>query len=73
MSEACCKGPSVTPKCLHRLLSTSIAIFDSAMTLLGGPSEEGVKMPPPALVACVRVMLGTLGVRKENERFPFLD
>jgi hypothetical protein len=52
---------------LHRILSTSISIFDSAITLLGEPSAGGVQMPDPAHIACIRNILSSLGIG-EDER-----
>ncbi|MGA3175656.1 MAG: hypothetical protein ABSE25_14705 [Syntrophorhabdales bacterium] len=54
---------------LHRIVRTSILIFDSAVTLLGEPPEEGVTMPGPAHIACIRSMLASLGIG-EDEPFP---
>lgn len=52
---------------LHRILSTSISIFDSAITLLGEPSACGVQMPGSAHVACIRNILISLGIGDEQE------
>ena len=42
---------------LHRVVSTSISIFDSAMSLFGEPPREGFTMPGPASIACIRKIL----------------
>ena len=55
---------------LYRIVYTSVSIFDSAIALLGDPPPEGVKMPGPAYIACIRAMLIGLGVGVE-EPFPF--
>jgi hypothetical protein len=52
---------------LHRILSTSIFIFDSAITLLGEPSACGVQMPASSQVACMRNILTCLGIGDEDE------
>jgi hypothetical protein len=52
---------------LHRILRTSISIFNSAMTLLGDPPEGGVVMPSPAHIECMRNLLGFLGVGDEAD------
>jgi hypothetical protein len=51
---------------LHRILSTSISIFDSAITLLGEPSADGVQMPGPAHIACMRNILSCLGIGEDE-------
>jgi hypothetical protein len=51
---------------LHRILSTSISIFDSAITLLGEPSADGVHMPGPAHIACMRNILCCLGIGEDE-------
>jgi hypothetical protein len=51
---------------LYRILCTSISIFDSAITLLGDPPPEGVTMPGSAHIACIRAMLGSLGIGGKN-------
>ena len=52
---------------LLRIVSTSILIYDSAITLLGEPSAKGVEMPAPAHVACMRNILTSLGIGKEDD------
>jgi hypothetical protein len=52
---------------LHRILSTSISIFDSAITLLGEPSDCGVQMPGSAHIACIKNILTCLGIGDEDE------
>jgi hypothetical protein len=51
---------------LYRILSTSITIYDSAMTLLGGPPPEGVTMPGPAHMACVKNIVDCLAVNEDD-------
>jgi len=51
---------------LYRILSTSIIIYDSAITLLGEPSSEGVTMPDPAHIACVKNILASLAVDEDD-------
>ena len=48
---------------LHQVLSMTISIFDTAITLLGEPPEDGVKMPTGGYVACMISILRFLGVR----------
>lgn len=50
---------------IHRILRTSIAVFDSAITLLGEPSGCGVSLPGPAGIACMRYILHCLGIGGE--------
>lgn len=52
---------------LHRILSTSISIFDSAITLLGEPSSCGVRLPGSSQLACMRNILTCLGIGEEEE------
>ncbi len=58
---------------LHRILSTSISIFDSAITLLGDPMPEGVQLPGPAHIACIRSILASLGIGDEEEEDPIFS
>lgn len=51
---------------LHRILSTSISIFDSTITLLGEPSAGGVRMPGSSQIACMRNILTCLGIGDEE-------
>jgi hypothetical protein len=60
-------GQSAPAKDLYRILSTSIIIYDLAITLLGEPSPEGVSMPDPAHMACVRNILAFLAVDEEED------
>ena len=55
----------VKPRVLHRILCTSIAIFDSAITLLGEPSACGVSLPGPAEIECMRYILHSLGIGED--------
>ena len=71
--EGICHSASrhATTDDLHRILSTSISIFDAAITLLDEPSAEGVRMPGPAHIACMRNILACLGTGKnEGEDLP---
>jgi hypothetical protein len=52
---------------LHRVLSTSILIFDTAITLLAESPPDGFQMPSPAHVACMRSILDSLGVGEEED------
>ncbi|OPY69747.1 MAG: hypothetical protein A4E57_00997 [Syntrophorhabdaceae bacterium PtaU1.Bin034] len=52
---------------LHRILSVSIFIFDSAISLLGEPSEEGANLPGPANVECMKNILNCLGIGEDDE------
>jgi hypothetical protein len=45
---------------IHRILRTSLAIFDSVVTLLGEPSACGVSLPGPGQIECVRYILHSL-------------
>lgn len=47
---------------LYMVVSTIILIYDTAITLFGEPPPEGVKMPGPAHMACMRNILSSLGV-----------
>ena len=58
---------------LYRILATSISIFDSAITLLGGPPACGVSFPGPAQVACMRYILHGLGIEGRGARAPLAD
>lgn len=58
---------------LLRILSTSISIFDSAITLLGEPSSGGVQMPGPAHIACIRNILSSLGVGEDKRENSLLS
>jgi len=52
---------------LLRIVCTSILIYDSAITLLGEPSARGVEMPAPAHIACMRNILTSLGIGREDD------
>jgi hypothetical protein len=52
---------------LHQVLSMTISIFDTAITLLGEPPEDGVKMPTGGYVACMISILRFLGVGPEKD------
>ena len=54
---------------IHRILCTSVAIFDSAITLLGEPSACGVSLPGPAQAACMRYILHCLGIGEDAPEF----
>jgi hypothetical protein len=47
---------------LDHVVLMVVCIFDSALTMLGEPSEGGVMMPAPAYVACLRRLLHSLDV-----------
>jgi|WetSurMetagenome_2_1015567.scaffolds.fasta_scaffold70494_2 hypothetical protein len=50
----------------HRVISTVLSVFSSTMSLLGEPTNEGVIMPGPASMACVRNLLESMQVGKEE-------
>jgi hypothetical protein len=50
----------------HRVVSTIVSVFSSTMSLLGEPANEGVIMPGPASMACVRSILESMQVGKEE-------
>jgi hypothetical protein len=52
---------------LHRILCTSISIFDSAIRLLGEPPDEGVQLPDDAHADCIISILTNLGIGGEEE------
>jgi hypothetical protein len=54
---------------LYRVLSTSISIFDSAITLLGEPAPWGVSLPGPAQIECMRYILHCLGIGEDGPEF----
>lgn len=62
-------GRSVPAKDIYRILATSITIYDSAITLLGEPSPDGVTMPDPAHIACVKNILASLAVDEDDVLF----
>ncbi len=68
--EDVCRGLSrrAAADNLHRILSTSISIFDSTITLLGEPSACGVQMPGSAYIACIKNILSCLGIGNEDEQ-----
>jgi hypothetical protein len=45
---------------LHRLLRTTVTIFDSAISLLDGPGSGEIEMPGPGYRACVKRLLDSL-------------
>ncbi len=47
---------------IYRILRTTIAIFDSAITLLGEPSGWGAALPDPAVIECMKRILRWLGI-----------
>jgi hypothetical protein len=53
---------------LYRILTTSISVFDSAITLLGEPSTSGVSLPGPAQMACIGYILHCLGIGEDAPR-----
>jgi hypothetical protein len=65
-----CHGRRASPDDLHRILITCIHLFDSAISLLGEPSPEGVKMPSPASIVCMARLLESLGVGDEEDGPP---
>ena len=52
---------------LFMIVSTSILIYDTAITLFDEPSPEGIKMPGPAHIACMRNILSSLGVGEDED------
>ncbi len=52
---------------LHRILCTSISIFDSAITLLGEPPVDGMHLPDAARADCMISILTNLGIGGEEE------
>ena len=56
---------------LFRIVSTSISIYDSAITLLGEPPVNGVEMPGPAHIACMRNILSSLGIGEQEDEDEF--
>ena len=50
---------------IHHILRMSLAIFDSAITLLGEPSACGVSLPGPAQIECMRYILHSLGIGED--------
>lgn len=62
-----CHGARVLRDQLHLVIVTCVYIFDAAISLLGEPSLEGVKMPDPAFAACMRRLLESLGVGDEED------
>ncbi len=57
---------------LFMVVSTSILIYDAAITLFDEPSPEGVEMPGPAHIACMRNILSSLGIGEEVDEDAFL-
>jgi hypothetical protein len=57
---------------LFMVVSTSILIYDAAITLFDEPSPEGVEMPGPARIACMRNILSSLGIGEEADEDAFL-
>jgi len=55
------------PDDLFMIVSTSILIYDTAITLFDEPSPQGIEMPGPAYVACMRNILSSLGVGEDEE------
>ena len=58
---------------LFMVVSTSILIYDAAITLFDEPSPEGVEMPGPAHIACMRSILSSLGIGEEVEEDALLE
>jgi len=52
---------------LFVIVSTSILIYDTAITLFDEPSPEGVELPGPAHIACMRNILSSLGVGGDED------
>jgi len=52
---------------LFVIVSTSILIYDTAITLFDEPSPEGVELPGPARIACMRNILSSLGVGEDED------
>jgi hypothetical protein len=52
---------------LFMVVSTCILIYDAAITLFDEPSPEGVEMPGPAHIACMRNILSSLGIGEEAD------
>jgi hypothetical protein len=52
---------------LFMVVSTCILIYDAAITLFDEPSQEGVEMPGPAHIACMRNILTSLGIGEEAD------
>jgi len=52
---------------LFMVVTTSILIYDAAITLFDDPSPEGVDMPGPAHIACMRSILSSLGIGVEAD------
>ena len=52
---------------LFVIVSTSILIYDTAITLFDEPSPEGVEIPGPAHIACMRNILSSLGVGEDED------
>jgi hypothetical protein len=67
MNEVSCGGRMSVTDTHHRVVSTIVSVFSSTMSLLGEPAREGVIMPGPASIACVRNILESLEVGKEED------
>ena len=57
---------------LFMAVFTSIQIYDAAITLFDEPPPEGVEMPGPAHIACLRNILSSLGIGEEGDEDAFL-
>jgi hypothetical protein len=54
---------------LHRIVSTSVTIFDSAFALLSEQSPGGVTIAGRGYLECMKNVLNCLGIGEEEEDF----
>lgn len=55
-----------TAEDLHRIVSTSLSIFDSTFALLS-PQSPGSFVPGPGHLACTKNVLQSLGIEKVKD------
>jgi len=68
MNEAWLKAiRQSVPDDLLTIVATSILIYDTAITLFDEPPPQGIEMPGPAHIACMRNILSSLGVGQDKD------